>query len=168
MDAEAIQNQVESLRARFASGGLLDAETRASCAATLETLRGVWRNAPDLFRQDVMLALKEISAALRSPGPIPLTLTNQSIGDRRPAPPGGTSSMPGSRMDGRASKPRLFSAGSASAALKAIFGFDRFRPGQEEIISAVLSGRDCIGVMPTGAGKSLTYQIPARLLGGTT
>ncbi|MBC8133959.1 MAG: ATP-dependent DNA helicase RecQ, partial [Deltaproteobacteria bacterium] len=49
-----------------------------------------------------------------------------------------------------------------------IFGFDRFRPGQEEIISAVLAGRDCIGVMPTGAGKSLTYQIPARLLGGTT
>ncbi len=162
MDAEAIQSQVESLRARFASGGLLDAETRASCAATLETLRGVWRNAPDLFRQDVMLALKEISAALRSPGPIPLTLTNQST------PTGGTSSMPGRRMDGRAPEPRVFSAGSASAALKAIFGFDRFRPGQEEIISAVLTGRDCIGVMPTGAGKSLTYQIPARLLGGTT
>jgi ATP-dependent DNA helicase RecQ len=76
--------------------------------------------------------------------------------------------MPGLRADGRAPELRPFSAGSASAALKAIFGFDRFRPGQEEIISAVLSGRDCIGVMPTGAGKSLTYQIPARLLGGTT
>lgn len=52
--------------------------------------------------------------------------------------------------------------------LKSTFGFDAFRPGQEEIIRAVLSGRDCLGVMPTGAGKSLTYQLPARLLGGTT
>jgi ATP-dependent DNA helicase RecQ len=52
--------------------------------------------------------------------------------------------------------------------LKEVFGHGGFRPGQEEIVSAVLGGRDCIGVMPTGAGKSLTYQIPARILGGTT
>ena len=52
--------------------------------------------------------------------------------------------------------------------LKATFGFDSFRPGQEDIIRAVLAGRDCLGVMPTGAGKSLTYQLPARLMGGTT
>ncbi|MEK7764803.1 MAG: DEAD/DEAH box helicase, partial [bacterium] len=51
--------------------------------------------------------------------------------------------------------------------LPAQFGFESFRPGQEEIITAVLAGRDCVGVMPTGAGKSLTYQIPARLLPGT-
>jgi ATP-dependent DNA helicase RecQ len=56
----------------------------------------------------------------------------------------------------------------AREALKATFGYDAFRPGQAAIIEAVLSGRDCIGVMPTGAGKSLTYQLPARLLGGTT
>ena len=48
-----------------------------------------------------------------------------------------------------------------------VFGYDTFRPGQEKIISTVLTGRDCIGVMPTGAGKSLTFQIPARLLDGT-
>ncbi|HEX7598812.1 MAG TPA: ATP-dependent DNA helicase RecQ, partial [Polyangia bacterium] len=41
-------------------------------------------------------------------------------------------------------------------------------PGQEEIIRTLLAGRDCVGVMPTGAGKSITYQIPARLLGGIT
>jgi ATP-dependent DNA helicase RecQ len=47
------------------------------------------------------------------------------------------------------------------------FGYADFRPGQAELIDIVLAGRDCIGVMPTGAGKSLTYQIPARILPGT-
>jgi ATP-dependent DNA helicase RecQ len=51
--------------------------------------------------------------------------------------------------------------------LRDVFGFDDFRPGQREVIDAVLAGRDCIAVMPTGAGKSLTYQLPARLLDGT-
>ena len=52
--------------------------------------------------------------------------------------------------------------------LRDIFGYESFRPGQREIIEAILSGRDCIGIMPTGAGKSLTYQLAARVLGGTT
>ena len=51
--------------------------------------------------------------------------------------------------------------------LRQVFGFERFRPGQREVIEAVLEGRDCIAVMPTGAGKSLTYQLPARLFDGT-
>ena len=51
--------------------------------------------------------------------------------------------------------------------LQSVFGYPSFRPGQAEIIEAVLGGRDCIGIMPTGAGKSITFQIPARLLGGT-
>ena len=54
------------------------------------------------------------------------------------------------------------------SALKATFGYDAFRLGQRTIIEAVLSGRDVVGIMPTGAGKSLTYQLPARLLGGVT
>jgi ATP-dependent DNA helicase RecQ len=54
------------------------------------------------------------------------------------------------------------------AALLEVFGHGAFRPGQGEIVEAVLRGRDCVGVMPTGAGKSLTYQLPARILGGTT
>jgi ATP-dependent DNA helicase RecQ len=52
--------------------------------------------------------------------------------------------------------------------LKEVFGYSSFRPGQEEIIATLLAGRDCVGVMPTGAGKSITFQIPARILGGTT
>jgi len=51
--------------------------------------------------------------------------------------------------------------------LRDVFGFDAFLPGQEEVIDAVLDRRDCIAVMPTGAGKSLTYQLPARILEGT-
>ncbi|MBI1799338.1 MAG: DEAD/DEAH box helicase, partial [Candidatus Eisenbacteria bacterium] len=50
--------------------------------------------------------------------------------------------------------------------LETIFGFREFRPGQRHLIDAVLAGRDSIGVMPTGAGKSLTFQIPAKLLPG--
>jgi ATP-dependent DNA helicase RecQ len=53
-------------------------------------------------------------------------------------------------------------------ALKATFGYSTFRPGQRTIIEAVMSGRDVVGIMPTGAGKSLTYQLPARLMGGVT
>jgi len=53
-------------------------------------------------------------------------------------------------------------------ALKAVFGYDSFRQGQESIINAVLDGRDILAVMPTGAGKSLCYQVPAMLLSGIT
>jgi len=50
--------------------------------------------------------------------------------------------------------------------LESVFGYREFRPGQRHIIESVLAGRDCIGVMPTGAGKSLTFQLPAKILPG--
>ena len=52
---------------------------------------------------------------------------------------------------------------NAQSVLKTVFGFDEFRPGQREVISAVLSGRNTLAVMPTGGGKSLCYQIPASV-----
>ena len=52
--------------------------------------------------------------------------------------------------------------------LRRTFGHPAFRPGQQEVVTAVLGGRDLLAVMPTGSGKSLGYQLPALLLPGTT
>lgn len=52
--------------------------------------------------------------------------------------------------------------------LKKYFGYDAFRSGQEKLIDAILAGEDVLGVMPTGAGKSICYQIPALMLPGIT
>ena len=54
----------------------------------------------------------------------------------------------------------------ARAVLASRFGYDAFRPGQEAVVSALLSGRDVLAVMPTGAGKSVCYQVPAVVMEG--
>jgi ATP-dependent DNA helicase RecQ len=56
----------------------------------------------------------------------------------------------------------------ARTALKSVFGYDDFRPGQGEIVAAVLAGEDVLAVMPTGSGKSMCYQLPALVDGGLT
>lgn len=52
--------------------------------------------------------------------------------------------------------------------LQRVFGYSQFRPGQQELIDGILSGRDAFGIMPTGGGKSMCYQIPALLMPGIT
>ncbi len=72
------------------------------------------------------------------------------------------------REVGRALSVRPLAGPPPLEVLRDVFGYPSFRAGQLEIIEALLAGRDCVGIMPTGAGKSLTYQIPARVLGGIT
>lgn len=57
---------------------------------------------------------------------------------------------------------------NAREALKIYFGYDSYKQGQEEVIDAILDGRDVLAIMPTGAGKSVCYQLPALLLPGIT
>ena len=79
-------------------------------------------------------------------------------------------------IDGTAGRGGCGGNGTASAAaldraralLKEHFGHDDFRPSQRELVEAVLAGRDVLGVMPTGAGKSLVYQVPALVSPGLT
>ncbi len=69
-------------------------------------------------------------------------------------------------MEGPAASLTASRPADPQSVLESVFGFREFRPGQRHIIDAVLAGRDCIAVMPTGAGKSLTFQLPAKLLPG--
>ena len=55
---------------------------------------------------------------------------------------------------------------SPHSILKKVFGYDSFRPGQEEIVSRLLAGQDVLAVMPTGAGKSICYQVPSPAAAG--
>ena len=57
---------------------------------------------------------------------------------------------------------------AAEDTLRRYFGYTSFRPGQDRMVDAILSGRDALGVMPTGAGKSICYQVPALMLKGIT
>src|SRR5215204_4175995 len=59
-------------------------------------------------------------------------------------------------------------ANAVARALHHTFGFATLRPGQDEVVEAVLSRADVLAVMPTGAGKSLCYQLPAVVEGGLT
>ncbi|HET8937091.1 MAG TPA: ATP-dependent DNA helicase RecQ [Polyangiales bacterium] len=137
-DAASVRARVDALWARWQSGDAADATLRAHSERELEQLREAYRADASAFDNRAIATLRLLSHALRQPAP-------------RAAP-----------------KPLPADAPSPESVLASVFGYQRFRVGQREIIDAVLQGRDCIGVMPTGAGKSLTFQIPARILGGTT
>ena len=88
------------------------------------------------------------------------------MSNNTPLPP----AHPSSPLSGTPSDPAapLSSVPGKKALLKEVFGHHAFRPGQEAVVDAVLAGRDVLAIMPTGAGKSLCYQLPALLTGGLT
>lgn len=137
-DAAGIRALVDGLWARWQAGDPADPELRAESEHAVEALREAYRADESKFDSRAAATLRLLSHAVRQPVP-------------RAAP-----------------KPLRADAPSPESVLASVFGYPRFRFGQREIIDAVLQGRDCIGVMPTGAGKSLTFQISARVLGGTT
>ena len=65
------------------------------------------------------------------------------------------------------SLPPAISDNAKADVLKRVFGYDEFRTGQGELIDAIVSGRDALGIMPTGSGKSICYQLPALMTTGT-
>ena len=140
----ALEAEVEDLAGAWRLGDPADPALRATCAERLAALRARWRARPDLFTGASVERLREVARALGEPA------------RSQPSLPLGPAA------------PSRLAPEAAREVLRSVFGHADFRPGQEAIVSAVLAGRDCLGVMPTGAGKSLTYQIPARLLGGTT
>src|SRR2546425_8633338 len=93
----------------------------------------------------------------RRGGPMRYDLSEPRV--REPIPSRGTSVITPSGVEGK---------GLLQAALHERFGFDRFRPGQQEAAAAVFDGRDLVAGMPTGSGKSLCFQLPALLLDGAT
>ncbi len=146
--AADIDAVARALAERWRVGDQTNLALRAACDGTLSELRGVFRRRPEAFSPAIVSLLREVGQALSAPR-------------RVPAP--GRSARPASRPS---SQP--LSGPAPLEVLRDVFGYPSFRAGQLEIIETLLSGRDCVGVMPTGAGKSLTYQIPARVLGGIT
>ncbi len=73
-----------------------------------------------------------------------------------------------SRKDPSVMQPNPDHEDAKHQVLKEIFGFDSFRPGQEQVMDALLAGRNVLTVMPTGSGKSLCFQVPALVQGGLT
>src|SRR5688572_16399351 len=77
-----------------------------------------------------------------------------------------------SRPGARSKAPGAVRARNRDAEIERVargrFGVRKFRPGQREVIARALAGRDTLGVMPTGSGKSLCFQVPALLLPGAT
>lgn len=144
--SEDVLGTVARLCRAWADGDRTDPALRQATGLVLAALRPIFRAQRELFDKATLVTLKEISDALQGE-PLPSSLPVPVV---RPA-----------------SWPSV-SQTAPNELLQSAFGYATFRPGQREIIDNVLAGRDCVGIMPTGAGKSLTYQIPARLLGGTT
>jgi ATP-dependent DNA helicase RecQ len=130
---------VASLLEAWREGPGGDEELRARITATVAALRNLRRDRPELFAPE---AARLVRPAESPGGPVRVAAPHAAAPVRPAADP--------------------------LTVLGEVFGFPSFRPGQRELVDAVLAGRDALGVLPTGSGKSLTYQLPARVLGGVT
>ena len=149
-----LQRDVEHLTRAWDTGDHTDPVVRRACAERLIELRRRYRERSHAFSAELVVTLRRLAAALAAE---PCTPAGQLAAGPEPVVFDAAPAALGPSYAGAALR----------AALKDVFGFDSFRPGQEQVIEAVLAGRDCVAVMPTGAGKSLTFQLPARVLGGT-
>jgi ATP-dependent DNA helicase RecQ len=120
-----------------------DSNFRRQCNQELKQLRQLWQEKPALFSAETIRILKKFAERLK------------------------TAQLATPRTDVSSMQAVQYCASDPEQILKNVFGYSSFRPGQRELINEILSGRDAVGIMPTGAGKSLTYQIPARILSGT-
>jgi ATP-dependent DNA helicase RecQ len=139
-----VQRRVSLLEGLFRDLFLGKLTVHAACCRELAALRGLWQRSPEFFSDEVIRALRKFSEALKRAQPI------------------------ASSADMCGMKQFRTSACDPERVLRDVFGYASFRPGQRELIDEVLAGRDAVGIMPTGAGKSLAYQIPAHMLAGTT
>jgi ATP-dependent DNA helicase RecQ len=141
---EGVERRVERLCLSLESQhAARDGRLRLHCHQELNHLRRLWHLDPSVFSTQTIRNLRNLAERLRS---AQLHLPRADITDMH-------------AVEAPLSGPEQV--------LKNVFGYNSFRPGQRELIGEVLSGRDAVGIMPTGAGKSLTYQIPARILPGT-
>jgi ATP-dependent DNA helicase RecQ len=143
----ALEAEIERLGQAWLDGDR-GPDARRHCSEVLAALRARFRARPAIFTAASVERLRNIARELSAV-----------------APPRRQEALPLARAPRPPADP---ARSQALEVLRGTFGHRAWRPGQEPIVSAVLAGRDCVAVMPTGAGKSLTYQIPARLLGGTT
>ncbi len=141
---EGVERRVErlclSLESHHAAS---DSRLQLHCHHELNRLRRLWHLDPSVFSTQTIRNLRNLAERL---GSAQLRLARADMTDMQ-------------AVEAPRSSPEQI--------LKNVFGYNSFRPGQRELIGEVLSGRDAVGIMPTGAGKSLTYQIPARILPGT-
>jgi len=127
-DSTSVSTRVEQLREWLETPNLTLA-LRQQCHCELNQLRRLWQNEPSLFSTQSLRVLKGLADQLK------------------------TSQLDAVKADDQGVRAIDVSVSSADHVLKTVFGYNTFRPGQRELIEEVLSGRDAVGIMPTGAGK---------------
>jgi ATP-dependent DNA helicase RecQ len=137
---DAIRERVAHLQSRASDVSTADEHWMLHCSRELTALRELWRGHPAGFTEQDIAILRNVAATLKSAQRSSQSVDVQAVNANA----------------------------SPETVLQSVFGYSTFRPGQRELITQVLAGRDAVGIMPTGAGKSLAYQIPAHILGGAT